>query len=294
MRPLCTAPRLLTLALAAALSGCGTSDPSSDPEPSATPGAEEAAPSDDGVAPPSEDAELLYEFTVLLWNDRISGTRVFSDGRIQVGRGNQGEITWIDDRRATDDAIRELRTVLQGDAMKRLPEVLPDSPDATERAPRATWRFLVGDTLRTVTVERYAGVRIPELEQIQAVLARARTPIPLLTRWTLYTTDPPATFEVPCQPARTYDLRSLMAILTDARHPQADDTAESDLLLAIDYEQQESQWRIALTGDHRVVRTTSDGTMTTRQLDDDQWASLDHLLGTLDPETAPEACERLR
>jgi hypothetical protein len=269
---------LLLLLGHAACRGCDT-----PPEPTVV----EAAP----TPPPYSDL-VLYAFEVQLVTGEVHGTRVFDDGRVEAHVGPAAD-PWSASHTLPVAALTALREALASPELAGVPERLPEGPNPPPDAPRATWTLHPPGGLRTITAERFAGVRVPPLERIEQVLGRSHTNPRVITTWTVTQAEgPPIVVEVPCQPLTTRRLRLLTARLLAKDLAPSDDLTVGAPLLIIDWQEAQRRWRTTLTEDHRVVHLATDGRFHAAQLSEEQTSVILAELSAVDWTNLHEACDR--
>ncbi len=248
----------LLLALSACSSPCTPSAPEVPPVEAPEPNPE-----------PQPDAPAIYTFLLRPAEGPASGTRLLEDGQVQVGEGRGGEVVWIDDKPLTVRALAEVQEILASEELGRLPSELPAPPNASERAPRATWILRTPNgTERTVQAPRYDGIRIPILERLHKVLLQGR-PADRVTARFLLQLDEPVDVRLDCQPLQAKKLRLVLARLMSRDHPDAEPLPDGETpaeWLRIEWEDGRTAWATVMYDDGRVARVLPSGDQTVRQL----------------------------
>jgi hypothetical protein len=255
--------------------------------------------------PPVGSGDLLYAFTVHSGagaEDRVAGTRVFTDGRVEVTTGGQagaGEATpgdWRHDRVLPPERVAELRQALAADAIAKLPREIKGEPAATDRGPRAVWRLRVGDDLRTIEALHYTGVRIPALESLHKLLAAdAEGVASVTTDWRLARQGHTLTAQVPCHPAQTRSLKGLTHMLLDPTATPLDAAPPDDGapdLATITWREASLAWVTRLRPDGAVIRGRPDGTAVAVRLSPERLDAARAALDAVDWANSKRFCDQ--
>lgn len=223
----------------------------------------DGAPSEPPAAPPRTapaDA-LLYEVVIEQADGRVSGTRVYGDGRLDVATPQPGTVppvAWKTTDHLSPEVVTALLQALDAPELRELPDELPgDNRDA--EAPKAQWTLRLGDTTRQLRSPAWSGIRIPQLEVVDRALRTARGPDPLSTTWTLVLPDHQQQVTMPCSPLQTRQLRTLAAMLLDPKLPPPESSERGAPLLRIDWKQDHLSWSTELLDNGVVNRIPADG-----------------------------------
>lgn len=241
------------IALLLATWACSSGAPEA-PAPEPTP--VEAAPVLEAPpVAPEPTGEILYEVVVLHPGDLVTGTRVWSDGSVQLAGGSPGDVTWSRYRTVGDTVLDEVEAVLASDAVAKLPSVFPD-PTGMGDGPQGTYRVRQGATLRVIEAEAYGNVRVPPFERIEDALRRGSKRSDVRTRWTL---EDGRVWALPCDVADDAAFRGLVSALMDPDLPAARDERLGTPVLRIDWMTDRRAWHATLYADGRVSRTNAQG-----------------------------------
>lgn len=210
--------------------------------------------------------EVLYSFLIEETPGSFAGTRVFSDGQLEVATtGPDQQPAWRVDRVLSVAQITQLQAALDAPAVERTPEVLPPDPKARPDAPPAVWQVRSQGKLRTLKLNHYGGVVPRTLDPIRALLA----PPPELTlsTWTARTGSTRRTADLTCPTARSAALSPILRRMNLKDLPEP--TATTPLpapLVAVEQHEGALVWTITIHDDGRVAHQRADGSVRTVQL----------------------------
>ncbi len=230
-----------------------------------TPTADQPAAEAPVAAQPAAPA-LLYSFVIEETPGSWAGTRVFSDGRLEVATtGPDHQPAWRADRTLSVAQVVQLQAALDAPAVERTPEVLPPDPKAQPDAPPAVWQVRSQGKLRTLTLNHYGGVVPRTLDPIRALLAPP--PELVLSTWTARTGSTRRTADLTCPITRSAALGPILRRMNDKSLPEA--TATTPLpppLVSVEQHEGALVWTTTIHEDGRVTHTRADGTVRTAQL----------------------------
>lgn len=246
------------------------------------------------VAEPVKEAPILYEFLITLADGSATGSRVYADGRVETARQTGPDLTWKHDRNLPPAAIEAVKVLLDSDDLKQLPDQLPVNEGAPiEGATPATWRIRQGDTLRTISISNYRGVRVPVFERLHATLVAATSTEPLSTRWVLQRDGKTVDATLPCAPVQVPSLRAVSMQLLDPKLEASADTSKGEDLLVITWTEGTRVWNTHLLKDGRILRTRATGDIRAFQLAPDALQKLKGQLAEIDFTGFEKRCDEI-
>lgn len=233
---------------------CSQPTPSDPPKPELPTAAQAAAP------------DVLYSFLIEETPGSWAGTRVFSDGRLEVATtGPDKQPAWRADRVLSVAKITELQAALDAPAVERTPEVLPPDPKAQPDAPPAVWQVRSHGRLRTLKLNHYGGVVPRTLDPIRQMLAPP--PELVLSTWTARTGSTRRTADLTCPIARSGALSPILRRMNNKDLPEATVTTPLPApLVAVEQHEGALAWTVTVHDDGRVAHKRADGTVRTLQL----------------------------
>jgi len=209
---------------------------------------------------------VLYSFLIEETPGAWAGTRVFSDGRLEIATtGADHQPAWRADRVLSVAQVTQLQAALDAPAVERTPEVLPPDPKAQPDAPPAVWQVRSQGKLRTLKLNHYGGVVPRTLDPIRALLAPP--PERMLSTWTARTGSTRRTADLTCPTARSGALGPILRRMNDKTLPEA--TATTPLpapLVAVEQHEGTLVWTTTIHDDGRVAHQRADGSVRTVQL----------------------------
>jgi hypothetical protein len=255
--------------------------------------------------PPVGSGDVLYAFTVHSGAgaaDRVAGTRVFTDGRVEVTTGGQVGASeaspgdWRHDRVLAPERVAELRQALAADAIAKLPREIKGDPAATDRGPRAVWQLRVGEDLRTIEALHYTGVRVPALESLHKLLAaEVDGEAAVSTDWRLAREGHTLTALVPCHPAQTRALKGLTHLLLDPTATPLDAAPPEDGspdLATVTWREASLAWVTRLRPDGVVLRGRPNGTVVAVRLPPERLQAARAALDAVDWANSKHFCDQ--